>query len=357
MNPITVRRLEFHITYTCNLNCHGCDVFSNYNITDHNQRWEDYRDVYAQWAGILDIEEIGVQGGEPMANPDYRNWLKGLRELWPNAWIWLATNGTLLHKPPHKDLYQLCQDYNIGLIVSLHNQATYEQDMANLTSWLQGPINEAYFLEKRSISHNQLQNHIQAYRAIQDPSWPECSSYQDWLALPAHIRQECADQHGFTWWDEHQTKQALLDNKNIKSMLVDQNQIKVQVKQEWNFVNAPALVRGNSFVFSHSDPDLAHQVCNQKNCHGFFQGALHKCPASHIFKTIAREFETELEESERSLINSYQPAQADWSQSDLEYFIQNLSQPIEQCRLCPEHVEHIEVSAELGHKIHLIKKI
>lgn len=356
MNPITVRRLEFHITYTCNLNCQGCDAFSNYNITDHNQQWQDYKAVYEQWAQVLDIEEIGVQGGEPMANPDYRNWLMGLRQLWPRAWIWLATNGTLLHKPAHRDLYQLCQDYNIGLIVSLHNQDTYEQDMASLTSWLQGPVNEATFLEWKSVSHQQLQDHIEAYEAIRDPSWPRCGSYQDWLNLPEHIRQECRQQHGFEFLDQSQMQQSLTDHSNIKTMLVDSNQVKMQVKKEWNFRNAPARVVGNQFVFSHSDPVRAHEACGQSMCHSFFQGALHKCPASHIFKSLVQEFDTQLTHSERDLIDSYTPAQAHWSRSDLEHFLQGLKDPMPLCQLCPEQVEHFPVRAQLGRKIHLIRR-
>ena len=357
MNKARARRLEFHITYTCNLNCQGCDAFSNYNITDHNQQWQDYEAVYAQWAQVLDIEEIGVQGGEPMANPDYRNWLTGLRRLWPHAWIWLATNGTLLHKKPHADLYDLCRELDIGLIVSLHNEATYEQDMDSLMQWLQGPVNEATFLEWKSGSHRQLQDHIKAYEAIRDPSWPQCRSYQEWLALPEPIRQECQQQHGFEFWDDTQMKQALADHSNIKTMLVDANQVKMQVKREWNFRTAPARVVGNRFVFSQSDPVRAHEACGQSMCHSFFQGALHKCPASHIFKSLVQEFDTDLTDSDRTLIQNYAPAQADWSRSDLDDFLQGLDNPISLCRLCPEQVEHFQVRAELGRKIHLIRRI
>ena len=358
MSKRSFRRLEFHITNTCNLNCQGCDSFSNYNISANHETWAKYESVYAKWAHILDIDEIGVQGGEPMANPDYRNWLIGLRRLWPRAMIWLATNGTLLHKPAHQDLYQLCQDNDIGLIISFHNQHNYDRDLEALKSWLTGPMREAYFLESINVTSQWYHDYfVQGYQRIKDSTWPDCGTYAQWLVLPEHIRQECQQQHHFEFLDGDRRRQELLRFKNIKPMLVDDNEVKVQIKKEWNFWTPPVGVVGNQFQFSVSDPVRAHEVCIQSQCHQFYQGALHKCASSHIFKDIVTEFDTNLSSSDLDLIMSYAPAQADWSPEKLEHFFDNMSRPMDMCRVCPETVNAHQVEASLGQKVHLLKII
>jgi molybdenum cofactor biosynthesis enzyme MoaA len=42
-------------------------------------------------------------GGEPLLNPEFDQWIDGIRYLWPNAKIMIASNGTQL--PKHKQFY------------------------------------------------------------------------------------------------------------------------------------------------------------------------------------------------------------------------------------------------------------
>ena len=356
MKPLQIKRMEFHITNSCNLNCHGCDTISNYNVSSHHESWAVQGPVYARWAEILDIDQIGVQGGEPMTNPDYQNWLIGLRQLWPRAEIWLATNGLLLHKKSHQALYQLCLDHDIGISVSLHNEARVTQELAALRDWLQEPIHDSCYVHNHEAPA-QLQALQQAYVRIKDPDWPDCANYQDWLALPAHIRDECGSQHDFVFWSESEQGQRLAQDKNTIPMLTDANQVRMLVKKEWNFVNPIVQVQDNTFVFHNSDPDLAHSVCNQNTCYQFYQGAIHKCAPSHVFKDIVSEFATNLSSADRDLINSYKPAQVDMPVTDLHSFIEHLPDSIAQCKFCPSNTVRHKISAESGKKIHVLRPV
>ena len=58
---------------------------------------------------------------------------------------------------------------------------SFDKDMSNLGS----------------VWQNDLQNWINDYNQIKDPSWPECNSYSDWENLPDHIKKECEDVHDF----------------------------------------------------------------------------------------------------------------------------------------------------------------
>ena len=94
--------VEFYITNVCNLNCQGCNRFNSFPIKGWNS-WSLYKDVYQQWSQELNLHGISIMGGEPLLNPEFDQWIDGIRYLWPNAKIMIASNGTQL--PKHKQFY------------------------------------------------------------------------------------------------------------------------------------------------------------------------------------------------------------------------------------------------------------
>lgn len=57
---------------------------------------------------------------------------------------------------------------------------------------------------------------IASYNNIKDPSWPDCSTYQQLKQLPQHIIDECISVHGFDF--------TIYENKNISQEQWDQFQ-------------------------------------------------------------------------------------------------------------------------------------
>jgi len=89
--------VETMITQVCNLSCQGC---TNYSDLKHSGfiPWEQGQEQITNWLSIIDIPDFGIMGGEPLINPQVRQWIRGVRELMPNSQIRFTTNGLLLEK-------------------------------------------------------------------------------------------------------------------------------------------------------------------------------------------------------------------------------------------------------------------
>jgi hypothetical protein len=74
-------------------------------------------------------------GGEPLINPEVKNWILGIRELLPNAQIRFVTNGLLLNK--HWDLVELLEQVgNCVLKISYHISTPELDDcISKIMSW------------------------------------------------------------------------------------------------------------------------------------------------------------------------------------------------------------------------------
>jgi organic radical activating enzyme len=89
--------LETMATQACNLSCLGC---TNYSDLPHKsyESWTDMQTTLKQWLDVIEIPDFGIMGGEPLLNPEIREWITGVRELMPGSQIRFTTNGLLLHK-------------------------------------------------------------------------------------------------------------------------------------------------------------------------------------------------------------------------------------------------------------------
>ena len=96
--------VEIMVTQTCNISCTGC---SNYSDLPHKGflTWEQGRSQITPWLDRVNIPDFGILGGEPLMNPDIRNWITGLRELMPHSQIRFTTNGLMLEQ--HFDIVDL----------------------------------------------------------------------------------------------------------------------------------------------------------------------------------------------------------------------------------------------------------
>lgn len=94
MKPI-IPFVETMITQTCNLSCTGC---TNYSDLPHKGyvTWEEGKAQLEAWLERIEISDFGIMGGEPLMNPEVREWIRGCRELMPNSQIRFITNGERL---------------------------------------------------------------------------------------------------------------------------------------------------------------------------------------------------------------------------------------------------------------------
>lgn len=110
--------LETMITQVCNLACQGC---TNYSDLPQNGfvTWQQGKAWILPWLERLEIPDFGIMGGEPLINPECRDWLIGIRNIMPQSQIRFTTNATLLHR--HWDIVDLMHDLgNVSFKITVH---------------------------------------------------------------------------------------------------------------------------------------------------------------------------------------------------------------------------------------------
>jgi hypothetical protein len=124
----------FYINNQCNLTCKNCATLSNYDFKGH-YFYKDYIDYYEKWSELVDFSEIDLAGGEPFLHPDLITWSREIRRLWPNSFIWVYTNGTLLGYKENIEKAKEIIDLGVGIHISCHSQkhlSMIEKNIKNL---------------------------------------------------------------------------------------------------------------------------------------------------------------------------------------------------------------------------------
>ena len=313
---------EINITNVCNLNCPDCVSYNNFEFRGH-QRWDEYAGLYQQWSKIVDIDCIAIIGGEPMLNPDFMIWVQQIGTLWPNSTIKIVTNGTQLRRWP--ELYAQLSTTNTQMSISAHGHRNRDMIVHELMTTMAEPITITH-----AVSDEELQEWQRAYNKIRDASWPDCNRLEDWDNLPPHIQQECQQQFNL---DAHQWRQRC-----YTWIVRDANAVTVEVNLTHMFLPSAVQVVDGKLTLHNSDPRRAIEVCCGRLIHTFFRGRLHKCSQTALLPEFIQQFDVELVDSDRQLINDYVAAEPGWDPTHLTAFIDDikLGMAVAQCKFCSE---------------------
>lgn len=352
LNPVinkeTLEYVEFYITNACNFNCSSCNRFNNWAFKGH-QSWSDYAETYAKWSEILEFDRICIIGGEPMVNPNCIDWITGIRQLWPNAVLDVVTNGSL-NKKFNKKLYDCLVENKCGLQIGLHNVDRLQEVLAMVYSFMHPPLDIQRFPKNIERIPGVAQSFVRSYNAIKDISWPNINCIDDWKNIPENIKQECENVHNFS--------PEIIAEDRQGYCIVDANGLKIEVEHQ-NFFHQSALKvlpYVNSFTFHNSDPMLAHEICDSKTCHNFVKGKLYKCGQVALFSEVLEQFNVVISNEDRQLIESYQPLSVDEDQKNIQRWISNLHNPMQQCKFCPQEFHNTEIFASASKSKFGIKK-
>lgn len=331
--------VEFYITNVCNYNCDNCNRFNNYYFSGH-QLWKDYAEIYEAWSQRLDLGTITILGGEPMLNPSLREWLYGIRKLWPTTPMLLISNGTRLHY--WDNFYQTLLDNRVDFRITAHNRNRYDDIINDVTTLLKTPFTRTYMGDLTKWNH--------AYNQVKDSSWPECNNANEFEKLPKHIQEECKNVHKID-------PQNFLKNTN-DVQFVDCNGVTITVTYAEHFVTAPLKYIGNNqFQVYNSNPIEAHDVCISKYCHHFIRGKIYKCHHVGLLPEFLEQFQVNMTDAEKKLLNDYRPLTVDADDSFIKEFIDTIKNVIPQCQLCPSKlVDHLLHSSTNKPKIIKIQK-
>ena len=339
---------EFYITHVCNFNCDGCSRFNNYTFSG-TQRWNDYKEQIVSWASKVDIKRFSIMGGEPLTNPDCVIWFKNISELWPNSQGWIHTNAHYL-KINDNDLYDVLSSRpNLGLRISSHNPNNTDRIIDRIKNFLKQPITIKRIPENLADLPGFFNNWQASYQKIKADWWPNCDSPEDWHKLPSLIKKECEEVFSFS--------PDLIGDKIREFVFVDRNGVRINLKIYHNFHQAAARLRNDdTFDLYNSDPVRAHNMCDAKLCHTFFKGKLYKCFLPAVLPDFNEQFTVNMSCEDKRLLDSYVPLNASDGDTIIQNFIDNIENPIPQCKFCPENYITKVLEAEHGKKIKIIKK-
>ena len=121
--------------------------------------------------------------------------------------------------------------------------------------------------------------------------------------------------------------------RRVSRIFIDKNGVEVILDWSQTFrASAMDLVNKQLTLGYDSDVDEAHDVCGFKTCHQLNKGKLYKCPLVSVLPDFLNQFNVAV--ADKELAHAYQPMSHD---DDVEKFVNNLVNPIPQCKFCPSN--------------------
>jgi organic radical activating enzyme len=277
---------EINITNVCNYSCAHCQSLNNYAFKGH-QQWNAYKNEYQKLSEQLDIAQIQIIGGEPTLNPDFDKWVKGISKLWPNSKLQIATNGSKLDKITN-EIYQVLLMHKGTLWITCHDIVLYDSFLDFSKTFLNDIVSDTY-------------------------------SNDDWK----------------TDYEKSKTD-PLVKLKTVSRKLIDKNGVEVILDWSQSFVPSVVELVDQQLTMKYdSDPIQAHNICYFKTCHQINKGKLYKCPLVSVLPDFLNQFNVVMSDSDSKIAHSYNPASS--TDTNFVEFVNNINNPIPQCKFCPSN--------------------
>lgn len=265
--------VSFYTTNVCNLTCTNCATYNNYKLKGHFQF--DY-ETYKKWSSLVDIENIYIHGGEPFTNPHLKDWVLGIRALWPHSVVRVTTNGTLLEQ--NRELVKLFLENNVTIEVAVHDPALWDKVKSEIEFHLQ---------EK-------------TYKVVEEKNNYPRPGMEDYT-------------NHFLYF---------MSPNNLDYFIME---------QAYEFMPSSIRHVGPVIYMHRSDPVLAHENCTSKMCHYMVNGRLYKCKTTAMSSILHQQYA--VNDDCQEILNRSASVGYD---DDVSDFIDQISNVIEQCTLCPE---------------------
>jgi len=277
-NPLTAKielpgLVKIHITNVCNLTCDGCNRYNNFPFKGW-QRWSDYAEDYQKWGKIFQLKEhLTIMGGEPLLNADITKWVRGIGSAF-DVPIQIRTNGT-------------------------------------------------YLTQTKGL-----------YDALAEPR--PSGGGRNYIVISLHNKNDFPDIKKSIFSFLQGEVQGV--PKEGKLVFTDSNGVSISICMNNSFVPSSILSPSpGRYVLYHNDPIEAHKAClfvSYKSYH-FSKGKLYKCPPSDLRPEFDLQNRIDISDEDRALLHSYQPLTLNNFDDYHEEFLDNLDNPISQCKFCP----------------------
>jgi len=115
--------IQLHLTHSCNLTCEGCTHYMNQGHSG-SLSLEEAEEWMWKWKKLILPQRFTLMGGEPALNKDLTKFVYLARNMWPNSYIEVISNGFYLYK--HPDLCKALKETGTVLGVSVHSDSDPE---------------------------------------------------------------------------------------------------------------------------------------------------------------------------------------------------------------------------------------
>lgn len=295
MNKVKFKFLDIPIIRSCNLNCGGCLTFSDNKRVKGLVNLSESAEWLENWASKLEPEAVTVFGGEPLLHPDFINWCKKVRELWPNSELRINTNGYYLDRLFDKVGELFVENIRPQFIVSI--QTGHEPYYSIVKEHVEN-------LKKRVIDHL-------------SPLYPNRKvSWNLWLN----------EQEIFKQWFRID-----VDNRDtgIRITVCEQFKIPWQAHYKNSEENLRPFYDYDAEYYTDN-----HKFCQAKNFVNLYEGKLYKCPTVAVLGHTLQTFGLTEHKSWEKYLSSYQSLESTASIEQVSAWIENQKNPEKVCNMC-----------------------
>jgi len=121
--------------------------------------------------------------------------------------------------------------------------------------------------------------------------------------------------------------------RRVSRIFIDNNGVEVILDWTQTFRSSAVDLVNNQLTMKYdSDPDASHKNCGFKTCHQMNKGKLYKCPLVSVLPDFLDQFNVAI--ADKELAHAYQPMSHD---DDVAKFVDELINPIPQCKFCPSN--------------------
>lgn len=281
-------KIEFYITNVCNLTCEHCNRFNDHDFRGW-QKWSDYESCYQEWSRYVDFGHVTLLGGEPLLNPTVIDWILGINRIWKKP-VHILTNGTRLE----------------------HVTGLYDTLLGDKSPYPE--VQEVFRL-------SQQKNHVGISWHRSDGTHELDRLVKNFLGSPCVTNSEY----------------GMVKYNNAFRVWHNQDSIYIAAWIQDEFEHSSIRRTTAGLTLHDNDVEQAHSACTfvQNRNYHFIRGALYKCGPVALMPEFDQQNPLLITEQQRAVLNSYQPMTATRLEQDLHHFLENIDQPIPQCRFCP----------------------
>lgn len=295
MNKVKFKFLDIPIIRSCNLGCGGCLTFSNSKKIKGLVKLEDSIGWLEYWATKLDPEEVTIFGGEPLLHPQFVDWCKTIRKLWPNAGLRINTNGYYLDKIFDQVDELFTEEIRPQFIVSI--QTGHEP----YYSMVKNNIEKIKNLVLDSLTKKSSSKRIKWNLWLDEPE-----IFKSWWRIDINdrdtgIRITSCEQHKIPWQAHYQGSEFNLEpfyNYN----------------DNWHIKN--------------------HEFCQAKNFINLYKGKLYKCPTVAVLEHTLQTFNLTNNKNWEEYLKNYEFLDQTATHVEIEEWFSAQKIPQKVCNMC-----------------------